>query len=101
MLCVTEPLFCLAMVLMGGMQGAGDTKRPLWIGIFCLWGLRVPLALIFALPTHANVIFGLGLPFGLAMGAHGAWIAMASTQGVQGLFAVAAWKRGKWKTIRV
>ncbi len=101
MLCVTEPLFCLAMVLMGGMQGAGDTKRPLWIGIFCLWGLRVPLALILALPTHANVIFGLGLPFGMAMGAQGAWIAMASTQGVQGLFAVAAWNRGKWKTIRV
>ena len=101
MLCITEPLFCLAMVLMGGMQGAGDTKRPLWIGIFCLWGLRVPLALLLALPTNANVLFGIGLPFGLAMGAHGAWIAMASTQGVQGLFAVAAWKRGKWKTIRV
>ena len=101
LLCLTEPLFCLAMVLIGGMQGAGDTKRPLWIGIFCLWGLRVPLALIMALPTGAAVMFGIGLPFGLALGAHGAWMAMAGTQGLQGLFAVAAWKVGKWKTVRV
>ena len=101
MLCLTEPLFCLAMVLIGGMQGAGDTKRPLWIGLFCLWGLRVPLALMFALPTGANVLFGIGLPFGLALGSHGAWMAMSGTQGLQGIFAVAAWKIGKWKTIRV
>jgi putative MATE family efflux protein len=101
LLCLTEPLFCLAMVLIGGMQGAGDTKRPLWIGLFCLWGLRVPLALTLALPTGANVLFGIALPFGLALGSHGAWMAMAGTQGLQGFFAVAAWKVGKWKTIRV
>jgi Na+-driven multidrug efflux pump len=83
------------------MQGAGDTKRPLWIGIFCLWGLRVPLALFFALPAGANVMFGISLPFGLALGAHGAWIAMTTTQGLQGIFSVFAWKVGKWKTIRV
>lgn len=101
LLCLTEPLFCLAMVLIGGMQGAGDTKRPLWIGVFCLWGLRVPLALMLALPTGSNLMFGIGLPYGLALGAHGAWLAMAGTQGVQGFFAVFAWKVGNWKTVRV
>jgi len=101
LLCLTEPLFCLAAVLIGAMQGAGDTKRPLWIGIFALWFLRVPIALVFALPAGANVIFGIGLPVGLAWGSYGAWVAMAGTQGIQGILAAIAWKIGKWKTVRV
>lgn len=88
-LCVTEPLFCLAMVLIGAMQGAGDTKRPLWIGIFSLWFLRVPLAILFA------------LPIGMALGAKGAWIAMSITQGLQGILSAFAWKKGQWKTVKV
>lgn len=101
LLCLTEPLFCMAMVLIGGMQGAGDTKRPLWIGIIALWFLRVPCALVLALPTGANILFGIALPFGLAWGAYGAWLAMAITQGIQGIFSVIAWRIGKWKTIKV
>lgn len=101
LLCLTEPLFCLAMVLIGGMQGAGDTKRPLWIGVVALWFMRVPLALVLALPAGAAVVFGLALPIGFSLGAHGAWMAMAGTQGVQGIFAAVAWKIGKWKTVRV
>lgn len=101
LLCLTEPLFCLAMVLVGGMQGAGDTKQTLWISIFALWFLRVPLAITFALPTGANVLLGIPLPFGFGWGSQGAWIAMAATQGIQGFLVAYAWKVGKWKTIRV
>ena len=101
LLCLTEPLFCLAAVLIGAMQGAGDTKRPLWIGIFALWFMRVPLALLLALPAGAAIAFGLTLPFGYGMGAYGAWIAMAGTQGIQGFMSAIAWKVGKWKTVRV
>jgi Na+-driven multidrug efflux pump len=39
-LCVTEVLFAYAMIVIGAMQGAGDTVRPMWISIFSLWGLR-------------------------------------------------------------
>lgn len=101
LLCLTEPLFCVAAVLIGAMQGAGDTKRPLWIGIIALWFLRVPLALVMALPAGSNVVLGIALPVGFGLGAHGAWIAMAGTQGLQGFMAAFAWKVGKWKTIRV
>lgn len=101
LLCMTEPLFCLAAVLIGSMQGAGDTKRPLWIGIFALWFLRVPMALWLALPTGANVALGLTLPVGMGLGAHGAWIAMSLTQGLQGFMSAYSWRRGKWKTVRV
>ena len=85
--CVTETLFSYAMVMTGAMQGAGDTKRPLWISIFSMWGLRVPLAYVFALPLH--------------FGAIGAFGAMAFTQAVQGIMSVIACKRGAWKTMRV
>jgi len=100
-LCMTEPLFGLAMVLIGAMQGAGDTVRPLWISIASLWGLRVPLTLIFALPSTFALGGFLKLPFAMGMGSGGAWIAMALTQGIQGVFAFFAFRQGAWKTKKV
>lgn len=86
-LCLTEVLFAYAMVTMGAMQGAGDTVRPLWISVFSLWGLRVPLAFI--------------LTFPLGLGAKGAWISMSVTQGIQGILSVIAFKQGGWKSKKV
>ena len=100
-LCLTEVLFCTAMVLFGAMQGAGDTVRPLWISIFSLWGLRVPLVLFLALGTGTALMWGIRLPFGVGLGPHGAWIAMAGTQGIQGVLAIIAFRAGAWKTQRV
>jgi len=87
LLCVTEVFFAYAMVIIGAMQGAGDTVRPLWIAIISLWGLRVPLAYILA------------FPFG--MGALGAWISLSVTQALQGILSLIAYKQGKWKTMKV
>lgn len=101
LLCYTEPLFCVAMVLMGAMQGAGDTKRPLTISLFALWGLRVPLALVLCLPVGAGLFWGLRLPIGVGLGSMGAWMSMSLTQGLQGILAAIAFKQGKWKTQKV
>lgn len=87
LLCLTETLFAYAMVIVGAMQGAGDTKRPLWISVFSLWGLRVPLAFILAIV--------------LGMGAYGAWIAMSFTQGIQGILCLIAFRQGAWKKAKV
>ncbi len=100
-LCMTEALFAYAMVVFGAMQGAGDTVRPMWISIFALWGLRVPLAFVLALPTGFPVASWLHLPFGFGLGANGAWISMALTQGIQGVLALALFKQGAWKTKKV
>jgi len=86
-LCITEVMFAYAMVMIGGMQGAGDTVRPMWITIVCMWLLRVPLSWAFAIP------FGLG--------ATGAWIAMSGTQAIQGLMAIVLFKQGRWKHQKV
>jgi putative MATE family efflux protein len=86
-LCVTEVFFAYAMVIIGAMQGAGDTVRPLWIAIISLWGLRVPLAYILA--------------FTFGLGSLGAWISLAVTQGIQGILSLLAFRQGKWKTMKV
>ncbi|MBN8691393.1 MAG: MATE family efflux transporter [Armatimonadetes bacterium] len=84
-LIVTEILFAYAMVMIGALQGAGDTRRTTWITIASLWGLRVPLALVL---IHF-------------FGPTGAWIAMSGSQAAQGLMAMWTWNQGHWKTIKV
>jgi putative MATE family efflux protein len=100
--CFTEVGFAYAMVLIGAMQGAGDTKEPMRISIFALWVLRVPGAVLLALPAGKTLLqigeFALRLPIGAGIGANGAWLAMASTQGLQGIMAAYLWQRGRWKT---
>jgi Na+-driven multidrug efflux pump len=100
-LCSTEIMFAYAMTLIGAMQGAGDTVRPMWISIIALWGLRVPLALFLALGKGAALAPWLVLPFGAGWGATGAWFAMSFTQGVQGLLCIFAFRQGAWKTKKV
>lgn len=60
---IAEPFLALGIVLSGALQGAGDTKTPMWISIFCAWCIRLPLAWIFGLM--------------LGLGPTGAWLAMA------------------------
>lgn len=86
-LCVTEVLFAYAMTMIGAMQGAGDTVRPMWITIICMWGLRVPLAWVLA--------------FSLGFGSTGAWIAMSVTQAIQGVMAIVLFRQGQWKHKKV
>jgi putative MATE family efflux protein len=86
-LCATEFLFGYSMVMSGALQGAGDTVRPMWVTIISLWGMRIPLALILALVV--------------GMGASGAWLAMAITQGIAGLMGMWLFKQGRWKTVKV
>jgi len=100
-LCVTETLFAYAMVVFGAMQGAGDTVRPMWVSLFALWGVRVPLAFFLALPTGYHIFPWLAMPVGLGWGARGAWTSMALTQGLQGVFALILFKQGGWKTKKV
>lgn len=101
LLCVTEIFFAYSMVMIGAMQGAGDTVRPLWITVFSLWGMRVPLAFLLSLPAGSLIVPGIASPIGWGMGAIGAWIAMSFTQMVQGILALLAFKQGHWKHARV
>lgn len=85
----TETFFAYAMVLIGGMQGAGDTVTPLILTVVCMWMIRVPLAA------------WLALPWGWNMGADGCWLALSITQVVQGVLAMAFFAWGRWQKAKV
>ncbi|HEY0868537.1 MAG TPA: MATE family efflux transporter [Fimbriimonas sp.] len=100
-LCLTEVMFAYAMVMLGAMQGAGDTKRPLWITVFSLWGMRVPLAFFLTFAAGDVVGYGWAIPVGVGLGTTGAWISMSITQAVTGFLSIVAFRDGKWKTMEV
>lgn len=49
----------LQMLSAGALRGLQDTRIPMWIAVFCYWGVGVPL--------------GVGLAFGLQWGPQGIW----------------------------
>lgn len=84
---LAQPALAATMIINGALRGAGDTKYPLYIVAGCIWGIRVPLAILFI------TIMGLGLEW--------AWVAMSVDLFFRGLFAFLRYRSGKWKTIQV
>ena len=83
----SEPFLGVSMVLIGALQGAGDTIRPTWITFFTMWVIRLPLAYFLMFTLHQNT--------------HGAWIAMCATTIVGGFMTVSLFRSGAWKKIKV
>jgi putative MATE family efflux protein len=84
---ICEPFLALGMVLMGALQGAGDTIRPTIIVFVTMIALRLPLA-------H-HLIFTRG------WGAYGAWWALVITTFVSGCLTFAWFRLGHWKKTKV
>jgi putative MATE family efflux protein len=80
-------LYAFGFVLSMSFNGAGDTRTPTIINLFCFWLFEVPLAYVLARPV------GLG-PSGVFWSMAIAFSLMAIVSGV--LF-----RRGKWKEVRV
>lgn len=84
---LAEPFLALVMVLAGAMQGAGDTRGPMWLTLICNWLIRIPLACM--------------LSFGLALGPNGVWCAMSLSIFIQGILMVMRYRARKWIQIKV
>jgi putative MATE family efflux protein len=84
---ISEPALALIFTLAGGLQGAGDTRSPLYISIFGLWLFRIPLAYILGVVLEWGVI--------------GAWTAMTVDTFIRGGLYVYRFKAGKWKHVQV
>lgn len=82
-----EPFLALAMILSGALQGAGDTKTPMWITIICNWLVRLPLAY--------------WLVLGLDMGPSGAWLAMTLSVVMSGIITAMRFRSLSWTRQRV
>lgn len=79
---IAQPLNASCSILSGALRGAADVKSPFFIGIFGMWGLRVPLALLFVFVFH--------------WGLHGYWIAMVIDNMTKGLLSILRFRQGKW-----
>ena len=84
---LSEPFMALSTIMAGGLQGAGDTRAPMWVIFFAMWTVRLPLAYFFALT--------------LDYGAVGVWSAMVISMCSQGLLMAWWFRRGKWKTMKL
>ncbi len=76
-----------AMVLRGGLQGAGDTAFTMKMMILSRFVIRLPLSWILA------IYLGYGLS--------GVWFAMCFDFLIRGLLFVVYTRRGSWRTVKV
>jgi len=75
------------MVLTMSFNGAGDTRTPTLINLFCLWLFEIPLAWLLARP--------------LGFGPTGVFIAVSLAFSVLALVSGWIFSQGWWKTKRV
>lgn len=78
----SEPFFALSIILTNALHGADDVRFPMFIGLFCMWCVRVPLACLFVLAFH--------------WGLSGVWGAMALDLTLRGILCALRWKSGRW-----
>ena len=83
----SEPFLAVAMVLRGALQGAGQTRIPAWITFATNYVIRLPLA------------WALAILLGLM--STGAWIGMASSTIISGIWMAAYFKLGNWRDTQV
>ncbi len=83
----SEPFLGISMVLIGALQGAGDTIRPTFITLFTMWALRLPLAYFLMFTLHLNT--------------HGAWLSVCLSTIIGGFMTYALFRSGSWKRIKV
>ena len=84
---LAEPFLALGMVLTGALQGAGDTKTPMWFTLICNWLIRIPIAYILALLLN--------------MGPNGVWSAMVVSIVIQGFLIAWRYQSKGWLDLRV
>ena len=71
----------------GALQGAGDTRVPMWITIGTHWIIRQPLAWLLAI-TYA-------------LGPRGVWIAMSLSSAASGLLNLWRYQSRAWERLKI
>lgn len=80
-------LFAYAMVITQAFNGAGDTRTPTLINLFCFWILEIPLGYVLA------ITFDFGLP--------GVCWAIVISESLMAFLAIVLFRRGKWKGVEI
>ncbi len=79
--------FAYGMVMVQAFNGAGDTRTPTVINLFCYWLFQIPLAYVLATSTPLE--------------ARGVFMAITIAEGLIAVVGVAVFRRGRWKTAEI
>ena len=79
--------FGVGMVLTNSFNGAGDTRTPTIINLFCCWAFQIPLAWTLAI--------------WLKLGPQGVFWAILITETTISIVSFLVFRRGRWKQIKV
>lgn len=79
--------YAFGMVMTQSFNGAGDTLTPTWINLACYWAFQLPLAYALAL--------------WLKWGADGVFWAITIAESTLAVVAMWAFRKGKWKAVKV
>jgi putative MATE family efflux protein len=82
-----ELFLALSIVMRGALDGAGDTRPPLYYTILAQWLIRLPLSYVLVTMTDVGI--------------SGAWYAMAFSTVVEGVLTANRFRTNEWKLIRV
>ncbi|MBQ8564186.1 MAG: MATE family efflux transporter [Firmicutes bacterium] len=78
-----EIFYAMASIYTGALRGAGDTKQPFYVCVLTMWGIRIPMAMVFV------QVFRLGIA--------GAWMAMGLDLICRGSLMAYRFRKGKWQ----
>jgi putative MATE family efflux protein len=81
------PFYAYGLVISSAFNGAGDTRTPTLMNLFCFWIWEIPLAWALTRP--------------LGVGAPGIAVAVAVAFSTLAVVAVIVFRRGRWKSKRV
>ena len=77
----------VGMVLTNAFNGAGDTRTPTIINLFCFWAFQIPLAWLLAIT--------------LDFGPSGVFSAILLTESALTVASFVIFRRGKWKKVKI
>jgi Na+-driven multidrug efflux pump len=77
----------VGMVLTSSFNGAGDTRTPTIINLFCFWGFQIPLAWFLA--NRLN------------LGPAGVFAAIPVTESTLTVVSFVVFRQGKWKKVKI
>lgn len=80
-------IYGVGMVLTNAFNGAGDTRTPTMINLFCFWAFQIPLAYILAVV--------------LDFGPLGVFLAIPITEVAVIISSYLIFKKGRWKKVKI
>lgn len=85
--CLGYGAFAYGMVVVQSMNGAGDTRTPIYLNLICYWLVQIPLAYLLALS--------------LEWGPIGVFASVPVGETMLALLGIFVFKKGKWKLTQV